>query len=471
MAELTFIEKLSKLISNFNGMTVMLMLLSIILMVIVYMLNNKGRKYSYLAYSLIIIICGFIFKNSLFNLIDMFIERMFYLFYFPTGAIYMITLVISHVIVIYSIGKKDVDKITKYINFTGFTLTQIICINILSYLSNNKVNLTNELKFINNRTMIGMLELSMLVFTLWMGILITRAIINALTYSVLSNEYDALKETEKETVLENTVSYQPMFNKLNNVLAAVKTFKPEINIKTKEKPIIVAPVEPIYNDNYVKPTATPNVVPNIVNESKFKDTFNYDSKKENIMDFLLKPQHIDSNKAEEYNIPTDEIINDNNTKLEEQPQYVEVTNERLNTYQLDNQEMNTVSENIIASEAKDSTSSVTLTTEKDITPKQKVYDPNKEIIEFNWSEGIVKALNIPAEPIINDVNDKLVIDNIDKETPLEETFLNTEIKENKPVIKKTNIKEMYQKFIHGENTDDYSLDDYKELRKYILTQK
>ena len=185
MAELTFIEKLSKLISNFNGMTVMLMLLSIILMVIVYMLNNKGRKYSYLAYSLIIIICGFIFKNSLFNLIDMFIERMFYLFYFPTGAIYMITLVISHVIVIYSIGKKDVDKITKYINFTGFTLIQIICINILSYLSNNKVNLTNELKFINNRTMIGMLELSMLVFTLWMGILITRAIINALTYSVL----------------------------------------------------------------------------------------------------------------------------------------------------------------------------------------------------------------------------------------------------------------------------------------------
>jgi hypothetical protein len=262
-----------------------------------------------------------------------------------------------------------------------------------------------------------------------------------------------------------------MFNKLNNVLAAVKTFKPEINIKTKEKPIIVAPVEPIYNDNYVKPTATPNVVPNIVNESKFKDTFNYDSKKENIMDFLLKPQYIDSDKAMEYNIPTDEIINDNNTKLEEQPQYAEVTNERLNTYQLDNQEMNTVSENIIASEAKDSTSSVTLTTEKDITPKQKVYDPNKEIIEFNWSEGIVKALNIPAEPIINDVNDKLVIDNIDKETPLEETFLNTEIKENKPVIKKTNIKEMYQKFIHGENTDDYSLDDYKELRKYILTQK
>ena len=127
MAPMSFGQKISKFFSVFDTTTIILAIAAVVLISIMFLLSEgKNRKYCYMIYGIILVVIGVIFKDALFPLIDMFIERLFYLFYFPTGAIYMITLVTSHIIFIITLGNKKMTKTTKRINFLGFGFPPII---------------------------------------------------------------------------------------------------------------------------------------------------------------------------------------------------------------------------------------------------------------------------------------------------------------------------------------------------------
>ena len=327
MAPMSFGQKISKFISVFDTTTILLALLAVVLISVMFLLSEgKTRKYSYMIYGIILVVIGAVFHDSLFPLIDMFIERLFYLFYFPTGAIYMITLVTSHIIFIITLGNKKLEKTTKRINFLGFGLMQVLCINILRYLSISDIDLTNELNFVRNQTMIGILELSMIIFVVWMGVLAFTSVARYMTTRVLlAKEYEALEpevKEEKEVVLPD---FKPVFS---HILDKAKDMKKQKEVAPMPEPVAAITVEPQPEPVIVEETPVIPVVESEVVEPEPKMN-------QALLDRLLAPQP------------------------------------GLNT---------------------------TVEVEQPVKPEPVYVQPK-------WNEAVVQAMNIPTEPIYNDVEE------------------------------------------------------------------
>lgn len=363
MAPMNLGEKISKLFSIFDGTTLVVMLISAILIALIFILNkNKKAKYGYIAYGIILLVIGFVFNKSLFPLIDMFIERLFYLFYFPTGAVYMITLIITHIVFIITIGSKKIDNVVKYTNYIGFALMQILNINVLNYLNTNKVDLTNELNFINNYTIVGILELSMIVFVIWMAIVIFMIVSKKFAYILLKEEIPTLQEE----ITPSKPLVKPILDAIVNA----------IPVKEEVAPTVLATEE-------VKPAFEPIAIKEEVYEPKMN---------QDLLNKLLQPE----------------------TK-----QIVET---------------------------------------KEVKP--------------NWNEAVINALNIPNVPIYDDVvNNTNVVPTVVEETiDIPNMNLNNNlVKEEKQIVNPT--KELFQMLLRKEDDENHSLEDYLELKKYLVAQK
>ena len=367
MAPMNLGEKISKLFSIFDGTTLVVMLISAILIALIFILNkNKRTKYSYIAYGIILLVIGFVFNKSLFPLIDMFIERLFYLFYFPTGAVYMITLIIAHVVFIITIGSKKIDKVVKYTNYIGFALMQVLNISILNYLNNNNIDLTNELNFVNNYTMIGILELSMIIFVVWMAIVIFMVVSKKFAYVLLKEEIPTLQE---ETTPSKPL-VKPILDAIVNSIPAKEEAIPTVLATEEVKPV----VEPI-----------------VVQEEVYEPKMNQD-----LLNKLLQPE-------------TKPVV-------------------------------------------------------ETVSPKEEV--------KPNWNEAVINALNIPNVPIYDDVvNNTNVVPTVVEETiDIPNMNLNNiPEKEEKKIVNPT--KELFQMLLRKEDDENHSLEDYLELKKYLVAQK
>lgn len=393
MAPMSLFEKMDKLIATMNTTTLVMMLLLSVLISVMFIFSERNKKYSYVSYVLVLVFVGFAFKDSLFKLIDMFIERLFYLFYFPTGAIYMITLVVSHVMFLHSLGNKKMNKLVKNINFIGFSCTQILCINVLNYLSTSSLDLTNELNFVGDKTMIGILELSMLVFTLWMGSLIVISIIHKMTHVVLSRELaDIPVKTvvEVETPAVENIPSNPVFKPLFNHV--VETIGERWNALKEVKPQPMVKPEPVATQ--MKPVEISPEKPKMTQE---------------LMERLLRPEPI------------------------------------------------TVEEKLPVAEQKTTTVSVL-----------------KEPV-ISWSDAVVEALHIPSEPIYNDIEEPFM-NRIVETVPEEHVIVKDqveEVKEQSIVSDETNVKafDLCQLLLRKQEDPGHSLEDYLELRKYLVAEK
>ena len=393
MAPMSFGQKISKFISVFDTTTILLVLLSVVLISVMFLLSEgKTRKYSYMIYGIILVVIGAVFHDALFPLIDMFIERLFYLFYFPTGAIYMITLVTSHIIFIITLGNKKLEKTTKRINFLGFGLMQVLCINILRYLSISDIDLTNELNFVRNQTMIGILELSMIIFVVWMGVLAFTSVARYMTTRVLlAKEYEALEpevKEEKEVVLPD---FKPVFS---HILDKAKDMKKQKEVAPMPEPVAAITVEPQPEPVIVEETPViPVVEPEVVEpEPKMNQT---------LLDRLLAPQP------------------------------------GLNT---------------------------TVEVEQPVKPEPVYVQPK-------WNEAVVQAMNIPTEPIYNDVEETFhnrIEETVEETIDIPNMDVKSEVEKQAP---KNPAMDLCQMLLRKESDDHHSLEDYLELKKYLVAQK
>lgn len=401
MAPMSLFEKMDKLVATMNTTTLIMMLLSIVFISVMFIFSDKNRKYSYMSYLFVLVFVGFTFKESLFRLLDMFVERLFYLFYFPTGAIYMITLVVSHVVFLNSLGNKNKSKLVKNINFVGFSFMQVLCINVLNYLTTSNADLTNELNFVNDKTMISILELSMLVFTLWMGSLIVISVIRKMTNTVLSSELSLEEEKTPVTlevpvteVKERTPVLKPLLatitRNMNEKMEALKEYKQERMLKPEVQPIETK-VEPLYT-KVEEPTLEQ---PKMTQE---------------LLDRLLAPEPM---------------------MMEKTVKVAETTT-------------TTVSE-------------------------------TKEPV-MSWSDAVIDALHIPSDPIYNDV-EKPFMNRIVETVPVEKVVEENVSKEEQEVVKTSNNKEtskvvdLCQILLRKQEESGHTLEDYLELKKYLLAEK
>lgn len=173
-------EKLETLINLIIDSDILIILMLLIIAVFLLRLINKinNKKMGIFIYFIELIILGITFyegKDFLIKVGNELIDNIFLNFYFPSIYIYLFIFVISFIIFIYTLLNRFISKTYKMITNTYFLIFNFIFILLLSVISENNINIfAKESLFTNNNALV-LLELSTLLFFLYI-------VVNSLVY-------------------------------------------------------------------------------------------------------------------------------------------------------------------------------------------------------------------------------------------------------------------------------------------------
>ncbi len=159
--------------------------------------KSKRVKITYLIISLIIILLLLQnYFNSLFNIFDIIAKNIVAIIYFPSVLEYVIMLLISLIIILFSIFNKDINKKVKIINLFTFSINIFLFFLILDEIAKKNIDLSNKISIYSNENLMVLFELSMIVFIIWTVGLILYKII---TKIISKNQ----KEEELPKIIDN----------------------------------------------------------------------------------------------------------------------------------------------------------------------------------------------------------------------------------------------------------------------------
>lgn len=204
------LQVLINIVTNEPFMLIMLILYLFLAVVLLYSskLSKKKAKMVFISwYIFMIATISLEYKDKLLGLIDYLINNIIYEFVFPNYLVFIIIFVITNIYVINSIISKNSTKIYKVINITMYSLTSFISFILFYLITKNNINVYNELDVYTNKDITSLIELTMIIFSIWTII----NIIYKLVYRVcLKNKDDELKYMPvnmNNTIYEEEVNY------------------------------------------------------------------------------------------------------------------------------------------------------------------------------------------------------------------------------------------------------------------------
>ena len=371
MTYLTILEKLqifldmildSKILLVFIGIIIILSILNLLKVI-----NNK-KYILLLVVSLLISLVVDISINykSLSVTFDNFMNIFFTNIYFPSIYVYIGILVINLITFIISIFNINMKKGYKIINTIIFILNNIFLIIILNVVAENSIDIFSIESLYTNKNLVGILELNVIVFLLWIASLLVMYTVEITSTAVLYKK-EKLNSVEEDTeytytpvednyiynpqlqnaypysspVLQDNYMYNSVESNINNNIEYKNIVEEEnnnipINLNNNiiENQTIIIDNKGINNiedtSSFTLDTPT-NTSENINNES-FQDIVN-DIREESII--IKKPIKEEITKVEEI-AKTEEI-----SKVEEVKDIEESSN--LNTIELE--KINKIEEN------------------------------------------------------------------------------------------------------------------------------
>ncbi len=195
MVEYTLLEKIKTLFDLITSSPLfLLLLLGIILMIIdVLFISNKNKKtqiiYLIVSILLILLILNLYF-DSFINIIDTIAKNIVTIIYFPTILQYIIMLIISLIIMLISIFSKKISKFVKRLNIAVLILNTFLFFLILDQINNTTVDLSNKISIYSETSLLVLLELSILIFAIWIIVLMLYKIINKLSKKKYEKDQD-----------------------------------------------------------------------------------------------------------------------------------------------------------------------------------------------------------------------------------------------------------------------------------------
>lgn len=130
--------------------------------------NKKINKWIFISIWAITLLILIIRYNSVvLNLINEFFDSVFMALYFPNFSIYIAILIFSNFFLLYSLIKKNLDKLYKIINFLGALFIDMLFILIVDVVNTNSLDIKNSLTMYSNSNLLVLLELSMSIFVSW----------------------------------------------------------------------------------------------------------------------------------------------------------------------------------------------------------------------------------------------------------------------------------------------------------------
>lgn len=205
MTYLTILEKLQILLDMILDSKILLVFIGIIIILsilnLLKVINNKKYILLLVASLLISLVVDIsINYKSLSVTFDNFMNIFFTNIYFPSIYVYIGILVINLITFIISIFNINMKKGYKIINTIIFILNNIFLIIILNVVAENSIDIFSIESLYTNKNLVGILELNVIVFLLWIASLLV-------TYTVDITSTAVLYKKEKSNSIEEDTEY------------------------------------------------------------------------------------------------------------------------------------------------------------------------------------------------------------------------------------------------------------------------
>lgn len=204
------LQVLINIVTNEPFMLIMLILYLFLAVVLLYSskLSKKKAKMVFISwYIFMIATISLEYKDKLLGLIDYLINNIIYEFVFPNYLVFIIIFVITNIYVINSIISKNSTKIYKVINITMYSLTSFISFILFYLITKNNINVYNELDVYTNNDITSLIELTMIIFSIWTIINIIYKLVYRVCLKDKDDELKYMPVNMNNTIYEEEVNY------------------------------------------------------------------------------------------------------------------------------------------------------------------------------------------------------------------------------------------------------------------------
>lgn len=183
------IEKLLCIVNLVKNNWIYLVFLGIIAFFLVIVIAKKiSRKHFFMVVFVSYIgVLGYtIFShlNELGVVFNSLVDQFFTNLYFPSVYVYLFVLVMIDIVSIVSFFRVSESNTYKWINGVFFFMIQFVFVLILDLLSKNEIDIFSKVSLFSNKDLVMMLEFSINLFLVWLGILVFIYITNVITLRV-----------------------------------------------------------------------------------------------------------------------------------------------------------------------------------------------------------------------------------------------------------------------------------------------
>ena len=207
MTKLSLLDKLkiffevSKSSKLFIAIIVFLIFFSYILLTT----NKKNKKTSktffILIYLFIFLFVVITYHASLGKMFDYLMNNLFIIIYFPNLAVYFAAIIITNIIILFSIFNFKTTKLIKNINIFVYGLLNYLLALLLNVIITKKLDIFTIQSVYSNKQALGLIELSSNIFILWLIFLIVYKVF--LTYLKKNSKNKNAVKQKKPTIMDN----------------------------------------------------------------------------------------------------------------------------------------------------------------------------------------------------------------------------------------------------------------------------
>lgn len=209
-----FIEILLDVISNSPSSVLFIILGIIFASAMIINIKNKkkiGRLVSILGWIFIVLFIIIRYSSYLNKLFDNLINNIFMQIFFPNLATYVIIIIITNFIFLYSIIKKT-SNLSKVINVIFFTVIMVFMLYTLEQIITNNINIYSFEDVYSNDDISVLIQSTTVLFTFWIILIISKLIINKLIEKSIKN----IKNEEKDNISEKQDLSEIQINNTNS---------------------------------------------------------------------------------------------------------------------------------------------------------------------------------------------------------------------------------------------------------------
>lgn len=188
MSPLSLITKLQTVFDFIISRNLYLMILAVLvfLTIIFITTNGSNRKQSKKTYIILYLaffaFIGIQYGESIVTVLDYAVNEIFYTYYFPNIVIYLIMLIVTNIILWKTIFSEKNDKKLKILNSCAFSIIVYLFILGISAINNLNLDIFNITELYSSNQVRSILELSMLIFTFWIVLLVIYHLIKKFQY-------------------------------------------------------------------------------------------------------------------------------------------------------------------------------------------------------------------------------------------------------------------------------------------------